>query len=147
MQNRVIGNVLSDNRAADMIVASAGTDVSTLGNCFADNTFTTTAPNNLETLAPCDATGSGDWTDGEYNVAAWLGEAAPAVGGLEDVAELPALRAAGEHARRSNRAGASRPPMPQDDRPRRHHRAVEARLTSARRVAEMSRLAHRRHRR
>ncbi len=76
-QNRVIGNVLENNRAADILVASAGTDVSTLGNCFSENTFTTTAPNNLETLAPCDATGSGDWKDGEYNVAAWLGETHP----------------------------------------------------------------------
>lgn len=76
-QNRVIGNVLENNRAADMIVASAGTDVSTLDNCFSENTFTTTAPNNLETLAPCDATGSGDWKDGEYNIAAWLGETHP----------------------------------------------------------------------
>ena len=77
MQNRVIGNVLSDNRAADLIVASAGTDVATLGHCFADNTFTTSAPNNIETLAPCDATGSGDWKDGEYDVVAWLGETHP----------------------------------------------------------------------
>lgn len=76
-QNRVIGNVLEDNRAADLLVASAGTDVSTLGNCFSGNTFATTAPNNLETLAPCDATGSGDWKDGEYNVAAWLGDVHP----------------------------------------------------------------------
>jgi hypothetical protein len=90
MQNRVIGNVLSDNRAADLLVASAGTDVSTLGHCFSDNTYTTTAPNNLETLAPCDATGSGDWTDGEYNVAAWLGETHPPSVDWK-IAELPAL--------------------------------------------------------
>jgi hypothetical protein len=89
-QNRVIGNVLENNRAADILVASAGTDVSTLGNCFRDNTFATTAPNNLETLAPCDATGSGDWTDGEYNVAAWLGETHPPSVDWK-TAELPAL--------------------------------------------------------
>ena len=88
--NRVIGNVLEDNRAADIIVASAGTDVSTLGNCFSDNTFTSTAPNNLETLAPCDAVGSGDWTDGEYNVAAWLGEEHPPSVDWQ-TATLPAL--------------------------------------------------------
>ncbi|MEQ1703002.1 MAG: right-handed parallel beta-helix repeat-containing protein [Ilumatobacteraceae bacterium] len=93
MQNRVIGNVLENNRAADLLVASAGTDVSTLGNCFSGNTFTTTAPNNLETLAPCDATGSGDWTDGEYNVAAWLGEATTRPPSVDyQVAELPALQ-------------------------------------------------------
>ncbi|MDP2291621.1 MAG: right-handed parallel beta-helix repeat-containing protein [Actinomycetota bacterium] len=76
-ENRVIGNVLEDNRSGDIIVASAGTDVSTLGNCFAGNTLTFTQPNNLETLAPCDAVGSGDWKDGEYNVALWLGEDRP----------------------------------------------------------------------
>ena len=76
-ENRVIGNVLEDNRAGDIIVASAGSDVSTLGNCAAGNTLTFTQPNNLETLAPCDGTGSGDWKDGEYNVAAWLGETPP----------------------------------------------------------------------
>lgn len=89
-QNRVIGNVLSDNRAADMLVASAGTDVSTLGHCFTGNTYTSTAPNNLETLAPCDATGSGDWKDGEYNVAAWLGETHPPSVDWK-IAQLPAL--------------------------------------------------------
>ena len=51
--------------------------MSTLGNCFSDNTFTSSAPNKIETLAPCDATGTGDWKDGEYNVAAWLGETHP----------------------------------------------------------------------
>ena len=93
MQNRVIGNVLEDNRAADLLVASAGTDVSTLGNCFSGNTFTTTAPNNLETLAPCDAVGAGDWKDGEYNVAAWLGEAPNRPPSVDyKIAELPPLQ-------------------------------------------------------
>ncbi|TPW14007.1 MAG: hypothetical protein FD127_1676, partial [Acidimicrobiaceae bacterium] len=77
MQNRVIGNLLEDNRQGDLLVASVGTDVSSLGNCFSGNTFTTSAPNDLQTLAPCDATGSGDWADGAYNIAAWLGEVHP----------------------------------------------------------------------
>jgi len=76
-QNRVIGNVLENNRVADLLLASAGADVSTLGNCFSGNTLATTAPNNLETLAPCDATGSGDWKDGEYDIIAWLAEVHP----------------------------------------------------------------------
>ncbi len=79
--NRVVGNVLSDNRLTDILIASAGTDVSTLGNCASDNTLTSTLPNNLQTLAPCtDAgvgVGSGDWKDGEYNVAVWLNEVHP----------------------------------------------------------------------
>ena len=90
MQNRVIGNVLENNRVADLLVASAGTDVSSLGHCFTGNVYTTTAPNNLEVLAPCDATGSGDWSDGEYNVAAWLGETHPPSVAWQ-TAPLPAL--------------------------------------------------------
>ncbi|MBK8334056.1 MAG: right-handed parallel beta-helix repeat-containing protein [Acidimicrobiaceae bacterium] len=90
MQNRVIGNVLENNRVADLLVASAGTDVSSLGHCFTGNVYTTTAPNNLEVLAPCDATGSGDWSDGEYNVAAWLGETHPPSVDWQ-TAPLPAL--------------------------------------------------------
>ena len=76
-QNRVIGNVLEDNRDADLLVASVGTDLSTLGNCFAGNTFTTSAPTALEALAPCDAVGTGDWTAGSYNIALWLVEEKP----------------------------------------------------------------------
>ncbi len=76
-QNRVIGNVLENNRQADIIVASAGTDVSTLGNCASGNQLTTSAPNHLETLAPCDATGHGDWADGAYNIITWLSDQHP----------------------------------------------------------------------
>ena len=75
--NSVQGNVLEDNRIADIAVDSAGTDLSTLGNCFSGNTFSTSAPIDLETLAPCEGTGSGDWTVGVLNVASWLGETHP----------------------------------------------------------------------
>jgi parallel beta-helix repeat protein len=73
--NQVVGNVVSDNREGDLVVASAGTDLSTLGNCFSGNTFATTAPLDLEALAPCGAAGSGgDWTAGALDVAKWLAE-------------------------------------------------------------------------
>jgi len=75
--NRVIGNVVSDSREADITVASAGTDLSTLGNCFSDNVYATSAPLDLEALAPCDAAGNGgDWTAGALDVARWLDEKA-----------------------------------------------------------------------
>ncbi len=73
-ENRVVGNVVSDSREADLAVASADTDLSTLGNCFSDNEFATTAPTDLQTLAPCDGTGSGDWTAGDLGVIRWLAE-------------------------------------------------------------------------
>lgn len=92
-QNRVIGNVLENNREADLLVASAGTDTSTLGNCFDGNTFTITRPNNLETLAPCDATGSGDWKDGEYPIIRWLEDEKTAPPSVDwKTATLPALQ-------------------------------------------------------
>lgn len=75
--NSVEGNVLEDNRVADIAVDSAGTDISTLGNCFSGNTFSSSAPTDLETLAPCSGTGSGDWTAGVLNVASWLAETHP----------------------------------------------------------------------
>ena len=70
--NKVIGNVVAGNRLADIMVASAGSDISTLGNCFSNNNLDTSLPKNLQTLAPCEGTGAGDWKDGEYNIAQWL---------------------------------------------------------------------------
>jgi hypothetical protein len=74
--NVVTDNVLSDNRTADLGVAGVGTPTAELGNCFSGNQFVTTAPLDLETLAPCGATGSGDWDAGALNVLAWLDEVA-----------------------------------------------------------------------
>jgi hypothetical protein len=70
--NTVMGNVVAGNRLADIMVASAGSDISTLGNCFSNNNIDTSLPKNLQTLAPCEGTGAGDWKDGEYNIAQWL---------------------------------------------------------------------------
>ena len=65
--NRVVGNVLDDN-GIDLVLASVDEDLADLRNCFADNTFATSAPVDLERLAPCVGAGvdgdSGDWDDG-----------------------------------------------------------------------------------
>jgi hypothetical protein len=58
--NQVKGNVIEESRLADLGVA----DQEGAGNCFADNTFTISAPNNLETLMPCEGQGSGSRDDG-----------------------------------------------------------------------------------
>ncbi|MEP6624076.1 MAG: hypothetical protein ABJC79_06520 [Acidimicrobiia bacterium] len=68
-ENRVIGNVVEGSGVADIAVGTldvfgTGETTETLGNCFSDNTYGTTAPHDLETLAPCDAVGHGDWTAG-----------------------------------------------------------------------------------
>jgi hypothetical protein len=60
---RVVGNELADN-GVDLVLATVDEDPATLGNCFADNIFTTSAPRRIETLAPCTGEGSGDWAAG-----------------------------------------------------------------------------------
>lgn len=73
---RVTENVLEDNRLADLLLATVNIDVSTAGHCFADNTFSTSAPLDLQTLAPCTeagaGAGSGDWTAGALDILGWL---------------------------------------------------------------------------
>jgi hypothetical protein len=92
-ENEVTGNVVSDSREADLAVASAGDDISTFGNCFSGNEFTTSAPLDVEALAPCDGAGSGgDWTAGDLNVARWIGEMATLPGEVDwKTAPLPEL--------------------------------------------------------
>ena len=75
--NTVIGNVIEDSRLADIGVGSLE-DVSGMNNCFADNEITTTAPTDLEALAPCEGEGSdGDWTAGALDFAPFLAEKPP----------------------------------------------------------------------
>jgi hypothetical protein len=74
MNNVVTGNVVTESGVADLAVASVDTDLSTLGNCFAGNEHSSSAPEALETLAPCDGEGSGDWTAGTIDLATWLAD-------------------------------------------------------------------------
>jgi hypothetical protein len=77
MDNKVTGNVVSGNRAADLAVASAGGDISTFGNCWSGNTFGTSAPAAVETLAPCGgAVAKTGWDVGTLDVVQWLVEKA-----------------------------------------------------------------------
>lgn len=62
LDNRVIGNVLEDNRIADLLNVKNITEPGDAGgNCFSDNDFTTSLPADIETLIPCDASGSGTY--------------------------------------------------------------------------------------
>jgi hypothetical protein len=94
-ENTVRGNVLEDNRRADIAVGSAGSDLWTLGNCFEGNTFTTSAPLDLETLAPCGtplSKDTGDWTAGDLNVITWLIDAETAPPSVDwKTSNLPAM--------------------------------------------------------
>lgn len=75
--NRVVGNVVTDSGVADIAVATLGTDPSALDNCFGGNRYASSAPAELDTLAPCDGPGSGSWAAGALDLAALLAEERP----------------------------------------------------------------------
>ncbi len=70
----MVGNVVEGSGVADIAVGTldvfnTGATTDTLGNCFSDNTFSTTAPTALESLAPCGAAGTGgDWNAGALDL-------------------------------------------------------------------------------
>ncbi len=67
--NRVIGNLVQRSGFVDLgVVASGAAD----RNCFSGNTFTTSAPSNIEQVMPCDATGTGDFTTGAVDISRFL---------------------------------------------------------------------------
>lgn len=75
--NSVVGNVVEDSRLADIAVGSLE-DVSGMENCFSDNDHATSAPADLEALAPCDGEGSdGDWSAGALDFGPFLAEKPP----------------------------------------------------------------------
>jgi hypothetical protein len=60
--NRIVGNVVENSGLADIGSGTIPSDNATIGalnNCFSDNTFKTSAPKDLEKLAPCDGKGNG----------------------------------------------------------------------------------------
>lgn len=69
--NTIKDNVVSGSGLADL--ATADSDA-TAKNCFAGNTFKTTAPTDLETLEPCGSTssGTGDFTKGALDLGALI---------------------------------------------------------------------------
>jgi len=72
-ENQVIGNVVEGSGVADLAVGTldvfgTGETTDKLGNCFSDNTYGTSAPQNIETLAPCTGTGTGDWSAGALDL-------------------------------------------------------------------------------
>lgn len=80
--NTIRNNVIEGSGEADLAVGTVdliGTGESTdkLDNKFCDNTFTTSAPANLEQLAPCDGTGSGSWDERPLDLLGLMGNPAP----------------------------------------------------------------------
>ena len=80
--NRFIGNVVEASGLADLASATLDADgvtTATLNNCFSDNTFTSSAPVDIELLAPCDGTGNGgDFETTKLNLAVLITEMAEA---------------------------------------------------------------------
>jgi hypothetical protein len=88
--NKVTGNVVEDSRLADLALGSGG-DPSQLGNCFSENNFATTAPLELEALAPCEGDGSGgDWTAGALDLISLMTATQPPSGDYKTSPEPPA---------------------------------------------------------
>lgn len=83
-ENVVTDNVVEESGEADLAVGTvdlteSGETTDTLGNCFSGNTFTTSAPNGIEALAPCDGDGNdGNWEDGALDLIGLMGEPAEA---------------------------------------------------------------------
>jgi plastocyanin len=67
--NRVIDNVVQRSGFVDLGVVASGADDQ---NCFSGNTFSTSAPSNIEQVMPCDAAGTGDFTTGAVDISRFL---------------------------------------------------------------------------
>jgi hypothetical protein len=78
-QNRVVGNVVSGSGLGDIAVGTLSDDPASLQNCFSDNTFETSAPLDLEVLAPCDgdAPAGGDWSAGAFDLVSLIATEQP----------------------------------------------------------------------
>ena len=82
-QNVVEGNDVSASKVADLAVGTvdltgSGETVETLGNCFSDNTFTTSKPAALEALAPCNGEPTAtDWSADPLDLLTLLGDLPP----------------------------------------------------------------------
>jgi Right handed beta helix region len=91
-ENVVTDNVVEDSGIADIAVGSLTADGSALANCFAGNMFTTSAPTDLEALAPCEGEGEGDWAAGALDLGALIAAADSAPPSVDyETAELPEL--------------------------------------------------------
>jgi hypothetical protein len=89
--NVVTNNVVSASGQGDLAAFGLNTPTVDLRNCFSGNTFETSAPVDLETLAPCEGEGSGDWTIEPLNAIQWIVDAETAPPSVDyRTAELPA---------------------------------------------------------
>ncbi len=84
--NRIVGNDVSASGLADLAMGSLDEAAGVNGNCFADNTFSTSAPADIETLAPCEGEGAGDPSAGALDLGRLIDDQGPEGG---DYRETP----------------------------------------------------------
>ena len=112
--NRVTDNVVQRSGLVDLgVVASGAADQ----NCFSGNTFSTSAPTNIEQVMPCDATGTGDFATGAVDIGKFLDTTGNAKG--VGYKQSPVPEAPAEHAPGLGRQGPSGR-RTGSGRPRRH---------------------------
>ncbi len=84
--NRVIGNMVGDSRLADLGMNMVGTTPTPNGgNCFSDNRAAIESPTKLQQKAPCGSAASGDFAEGEFDVAPLIARAKPPIVLYKDV--------------------------------------------------------------
>lgn len=66
--NEVRGNVVSGSGLGDLAFFHDFDNAEGGDNCFADNTFASSAPKDLESVIPCEGTGTGEFADGAFNI-------------------------------------------------------------------------------
>jgi len=84
--NSIVGNVVSDSGLADIAEGTLAEGdqtlaeaIEALGNCFSDNTITSSSPENLQELAPCEGDGSGgDFGAGALDITVLVADQPPA---------------------------------------------------------------------
>ena len=89
--NKVIDNVVSGSGLGDLAFGDlSGTGPAEAGNCFSGNTFKTSAPANIETLAPCTGTGTGDPKAGALDLVSLIASTRPPAGDYKAMPVPPA---------------------------------------------------------
>jgi len=89
--NQVLDNVVSGSGLGDLAFGDlSGEGPASENNCFSGNTFTTSAPTDIETVAPCTGTGSGDPKAGSLDLAALIASERPPAGDYKVTPEPPA---------------------------------------------------------
>jgi hypothetical protein len=83
-ENTVSDNDVSGSGTADLAVGTvdltgSGVTTASLGNCFSGNTFATSAPADIEGLAPCDSSPTAtNWDDNPLDLLNLMGDSPPA---------------------------------------------------------------------